>query len=76
MTRIIQPRTAMTGTVGEHQLPPPPLSVDRVAEYLGCEAQAVRRLIRCRKLGAVKIGGRWRIPQAALSKLLEAGIRI
>jgi excisionase family DNA binding protein len=55
---------------------PAPLSMREVAEYLGCAPATVRRLIQKGELRAVKVGGRWRVPHAAVRQLLEDNFRL
>ena len=49
-------------------LPPPPLTVREVADYLGVGDDVVRALIKNKKLKAIKVGGRWRIFRADLAE--------
>jgi excisionase family DNA binding protein len=57
-------------------LPPPPMSPRAVADYLGVSTAVVYRLIRSGRLRAVKLGGQFRIAQAALRQLLEDEIKL
>ena len=51
-------------------LPPPPLTVHEVADYLGTSADVVRSLIRKRKLKAIKVEGQWRVFRADLAEYI------
>ena len=57
-------------------LPERLFSVTQVAEYLGKKPISVYRLIRARKLRAIKTGGVWRVSEIALREFLEEGIYI
>jgi len=59
-----------------NSLPPPPMSPRDVAEYLGVSVAVVYRLIRGKRLGAVKVGGQFRITPGAIRKLLEDEIEV
>ena len=48
------------------------LSTDQVAEYLGVTKQYVREEIRQKRLGAIAIGRRYRIPKVYLHEYLKA----
>jgi excisionase family DNA binding protein len=52
-------------------LPPPPMAPRDIAEYLHVSIAVVYRLIRAGSLGAVKVGGQYRISPAAVQRLLE-----
>jgi excisionase family DNA binding protein len=52
------------------------MSPREVAEYLGVSVAVVYRLIHAGKLGAVNVGGQYRITAAALRKLLEDEINV
>lgn len=47
-------------------LPPRLLEVHEVAFYLKCSQETVRRLIRERKLAAIRVGTQWRVRPADL----------
>jgi len=49
-------------------LPPPPLTVKEVANYLGVSEDVVRGLIKNKKLKAIKVGGQWRIFRESLAE--------
>jgi excisionase family DNA binding protein len=57
-------------------LPERLFSVPQVAEYLGKKPISIHRLIRAKKLRAMKTGGVWRISEDALREFLEEGINI
>jgi excisionase family DNA binding protein len=51
-------------------------SVSQVAAYLQLSEQSVYRLIRSKKLQASKVGGKWKITDEAICKLLEDGMDV
>ena len=57
-------------------LPPKPLKVADVADYMGRSPEAIRRLIRTRKLEATKVGGVWLIQPKSIAILLKFEITI
>ena len=59
-----------------NQLPPPPMAPRDVAQYLHVSTAVVYRLIRSRRLRAIKVGGQYRITNAALRDLLEDEIEV
>jgi excisionase family DNA binding protein len=48
-------------------LPPPPLTVHEVADYLGVSRDVVRELLRTKKLRGMKVGGHWRVSPVDLA---------
>lgn len=50
---------------------PPLMSVRQAGAYLKASEAKIRRLIRLKKLAAVKVGAHWRIPLDALANYLE-----
>ena len=57
-------------------LPPPPMSPKETAGYLGVSMAVVYRLVRSGRLRAAKVGGQYRITQAAVRQLLEDEITL
>jgi excisionase family DNA binding protein len=51
--------------------PPKLLEVNHVAHRLSFSQEWVRRLIRDKKLPAIRIGGRWRVEPAALQRFID-----
>ncbi len=49
-------------------LPPPPLTVREVADYLGVSEDVVRHLLRNRIIAGFKAGGQWRIFREGLAE--------
>ncbi len=49
-------------------LPPPPLTVREVADYLGVSEDVVRYLLRNRSISGFKAGGQWRISRESLAE--------
>ena len=47
------------------------MSVRQAGAYLKASEPKIRRLIRLKKLRAVKVGAHWRIPLDALASYLE-----
>jgi len=49
------------------------MTPEAAAEYLKMHVDSVRRLLRQRKLPAIKVGGGWRIKRCVVDALLEGG---
>ena len=58
------------------ELVPKLRSVGEVAVYLQQSEQSVYRQIRSKKLEASKVGGKWKIADEAICKLLEDGLNV
>jgi excisionase family DNA binding protein len=54
---------------------PPLVSVRRAGVYLKASEAKVRRLIKLKKLNAIKVGAHWRIPVDALARFLAENMR-
>lgn len=61
----VDPRTAPLGAI------PHLLEVAHVAHRLSASEEFVRRLIRDRKLAAIRLGARWRIDPVDLQAFLD-----
>lgn len=53
---------------------PPLLTISQTAKICQCSVDTVRKMIRSDALPAVRLGpkGDWRIPRAAIQKLVQA----
>lgn len=49
------------------------LTPEQAADVLQLNPETIRRMIRRGELQAVQIGRRWRIPRAAIDRLLQGG---
>ena len=47
------------------------MDIKDVASYLDLKQQTVYRLVRQRKIPALKIGGQWKVKQEHLDKMFE-----
>ena len=47
------------------------MDINDVASYLDLKQQTVYRLVRQRKIPALKIGGKWKVKQEHLDKMFD-----
>jgi len=63
----------MTKTEDKNQLKGRVLTVKQVAEYLQVDEHTIYRLVKKRKIPAIKVAGQWRFKKDLIDKWLEKG---